>query len=217
MIISLAAFRSLSGLFIIFTDQHSPMIQTVTIYCASSKKSPAVYIQATEELAHLLIDQNIGLRYGGGAVGLMGKLADCYIERSAHIQGIIPEFMVKVEWAHPGVKDMHIVRNMHERKQELMENTDAIIALPGGTGTLEELMEVLALKRLGKFLKPIIILNTDGFYDQLISFFETMVKNHFLRAEHLNAYTVVNHPSEVISAIRHAPPWAADAIEIAPV
>lgn len=193
------------------------MIQTVTIYCASSKKTPEVYTQAAEELAHLLIDQNIGLRYGGGAVGLMGKLADCYIGRSGKIRGIIPEFMVKVEWAHPGVKDMHIVRNMHERKQELMEDTDAIIALPGGTGTLEELMEVLALKRLGKFLKPIIILNTGGFYDQLIAFFETMVENHFLRPEHLKAYVVVNHPSEVIPAIQNAPKWGADAIDKAPV
>ncbi|MBN1949652.1 MAG: TIGR00730 family Rossman fold protein [Bacteroidales bacterium] len=193
------------------------MIRTVTIYCASSKKTPPPYLKAAEELAEELLAHNIGVRYGGGALGLMGRIADVFIKGSGRIKGIIPEFMVKVEWAHPDVKDMKIVHDMHERKQGLMEDTDAIIALPGGTGTLEELMEVLALKRLGKFLKPIIILNTNGFYNPLIEFFETMVQNHFLRPEHLNAYSVVNLPEQVIPAILNAPPWSEAAIKNAPV
>jgi uncharacterized protein (TIGR00730 family) len=193
------------------------MIRSVTIFCASSRKSPVKYFRVAEELADILIEIRIGVVYGGGAVGLMGCIADRYIERGGVITGVIPEFMVKVEWAHPGVKNMLIVQDMHERKKKLVENTDAIIALPGGTGTLEELMEVLALKRLGKYLKPIIIVNTAGFYNQLIDFFHTMVREQFLRREHLDAYTLVNNPSEVIPAIFNAMQWHDDAIDRAPV
>jgi uncharacterized protein (TIGR00730 family) len=193
------------------------MIHTVTIFCASSRKSHEKYFTIALELADLLIDNNIGVIYGGGAVGLMGCIADRYIERGGRIRGIIPDFMEKVEWAHSSVRDMIIVKDMHERKKMLIENTDAVIALPGGTGTLEELMEVLALKRLGKFLKPVILLNIDGFYDQLEAFFRTMVSEHFLRHEHLDAYRMVNHPKEVIPAILNSPQWDEDAIKQAPV
>jgi hypothetical protein len=169
------------------------------------------------ELADRLIDNNIAMIYGGGAVGLMGCMADRYIEREGTIRGIIPEFMVKVEWAHPWVRDMIVVKDMHERKKKLIENTDAVIALPGGTGTLEELMEVLALKRLGKYLKPVILLNSNGFYDPLIDMFRNMVKENFLRPEHLDAYRIVDRPSEVIPAILSTPYWTEDAINNAPV
>lgn len=193
------------------------MIHSVTVFCASSRKSPEKYISVASELANILLDYNIGIVYGGGAVGLMGCIADRYIERGGDITGVIPEFMVRVEWAHPGVKNMIIVQDMHERKKKLIEGTDAVIALPGGTGTLEELMEVLALKRLGKYLRPIILVNTDGFYNQLIDFFHTMVHEQFLRHEHLETYTVVNKPSGVIAAIQNTPLWQADAIDRAPV
>lgn len=193
------------------------MIRTVTIFCASSRKSDKKYFQVATELADLLIDNDIGIIYGGGAVGLMGCIADRYLERGGRIRGVIPDFMVKVEWAHPGVEDLFIVKDMHERKRMLIENTDAVIALPGGTGTLEELMEVLALKRLGKFLNPVILLNTDGFYNELVAFFQTMVHEHFLRHEHLGAYSIVDSPNQVIPAILSSPKWDEDAINQAPV
>lgn len=193
------------------------MIRTVTIFCASSKKTHEKFIQTAIDLADILIDNSIGVNYGGGAVGLMGCIADRYLERGGRIRGVIPDFMVKVEWAHPGVEDLVIVKDMHQRKKMLIENTDAVVALPGGTGTLEELMEVLALKRLGKFLKPVILLNTDGFYDELVAFFQTMVQEHFLRHEHLEAYRLVNQPHEVIPAILSSPKWDEDAIKQAPV
>lgn len=193
------------------------MIQTVTIFCASSRKSPDLFLTTAIKLADILIDNNIRVVYGGGAVGLMGSIADRFISRGGKIRGVIPDFMVKVEWAHPGVEDLLVVKDMHERKRMLIENTDAVIALPGGTGTLEELMEVLALKRLGKYLKPVILLNTSGFYDQLEAFFNTMVKEHFLRHDHLEAYRLVNYPEEVIPAILNSPDWGEDAINQAPV
>ncbi len=193
------------------------MISAVTIFCASSRKTPKIYSQAAEQLADKLLDNDIGVVYGGGAVGLMGSIADRYIARAGKIRGVIPEFMVKVEWAHPGVKDMIIVQDMHERKKKLIEGTDAVIALPGGTGTLEELLEVLALKRLGKYLKPVVLLNTNRFYDPLIAFFNTMVDTRFLRHEHLDAYRIVHQPDEVIDAILNSPGWHEDIIKKAPV
>jgi uncharacterized protein (TIGR00730 family) len=193
------------------------MIRSVTVFCASSRKSGDKYFKAAVEIADVLIENHIAVTYGGGAVGLMGCLADRYIEKGGTIRGVIPDFMVKVEWGHPGVKDMKIVRDMHERKRLLIENTDAVIALPGGTGTLEELMEVLSLKRLGKFHKPVIIVNTDGFYNKLIEFFEIMVEENFLRPEHLNAYRVITKPLELIQAINDSSVWGEDAINSAPV
>jgi hypothetical protein len=188
------------------------MIQTVTVFCASSKHTSNKYIKATCEIADILIDNKIAVIYGGGAVGLMGCLANRYIQRGGSIRGVIPGFMVKVEWNHPLVSDMVIVHNMQERKKLLIENTDAVIAMPGGTGTLDELMEVLSLKRLGQFVKPIILVNVDGFYDGLIRFFETMVTEKFLRNEHLDTYKVINHPSELIKAINESPEWDESAI-----
>ncbi len=161
------------------------MAISVTIYAASSRKVDQKYFEATNALARTLLSKNAHVIYGGGAVGLMGTLADTYIGHGGEITGVIPEFMVKVEWAHPKVKDMIIVHDMHERKKRLIENTDAVIALPGGTGTLEELMEVITLKRLGKFNKPIFLLNTDGFYNQLHAFFHKMAEEHFLTKEEL--------------------------------
>ncbi len=193
------------------------MIKTVTVFCASSKKSSKKYFEAALGIADVLLDNNIAVVYGGGAVGLMGCLADRFIEKGGTIRGIIPDFMVKVEWSHPLVHDMIIVCDMHERKKLLIRNTDAVIALPGGTGTLEELMEVLSLKRLGKFHKPVILVNTNGFYNKLIDFFEKMVEENFLRREHLDAYRVIMTPSELIQAINDSPAWDENAIHSASV
>jgi len=193
------------------------MITSVTIFCSSSRKSPEIYSLAARKLADILIDNHIRVIYGGGAVGLMGCIADRFVERRGDIRGVIPEFMVKVEWAHKQIKDMVIVQDMHERKKKLVEGTDAVIALPGGTGTLEELMEVLALKRLGKFLKPVILLNTNSFYDPLITFFNSMVDNRFIRPVHLEAYRVVSKPADVMDAILSSPDWHEDSIQKAPV
>ncbi len=183
------------------------MAISVTIYAASSRKVDQKYFEATNALARTLLSKNAHVIYGGGAVGLMGTLADTYIGHGGEITGVIPEFMVKVEWAHPKVKDMIIVHDMHERKKRLIENTDAVIALPGGTGTLEELMEVITLKRLGKFNKPIFLLNTDGFYNQLHAFFHKMAEEHFLTKEHLQMWALVDDPENFWEIFNKAPKW----------
>lgn len=193
------------------------MSLSLTVFCASSRKVNEKYFEATRELADVLLEKNVHVVYGGGAVGLMGALADRYIEKGGEITGIIPEFMVKVEWAHPKIDRMIIVHDMHERKKKLIANTDGIIALPGGTGTLEELSEVITLKRLGKFTKPIILLNTDGFYDPLNNFFLKMAEEHFLLKEHLNMWKIINSPSEFWPALKNFPTWSKTSINSAQV
>ena len=142
-------------------------IKRVSIFCASSPGIDEIYFNAAAELARLLVKNNISIDYGGGGVGLMGEIADTVLREGGQIRGIIPVFMKEMEWSHPEVKDMILVRDMHERKYRLKKDADAIITLPGGVGTMDELMEFITLKQLGQFTKPIIILNTNGFFDPL--------------------------------------------------
>ncbi len=190
---------------------------SVTVYCASSHKVDQAYFKATIELADVLLSRNARVIYGGGSVGLMGTIANRYLEKNGSITGIIPEFMAKIEWAHPGVADMRIVHDMHERKKKLIEGTDVVIALPGGTGTLEELAEVITLKRLGKFTKPILLLNTKDFYKPLSDFFIKMAEEHFLSPEHLAMWKLIDDPADFWPALENFPTWSDDAINRAQV
>ncbi len=192
------------------------MIRKVSIFCASSQKVNKVYFQAAETLGRLLARNNIAVNYGGGEIGLMGKLANTILQENGQITGIIPRFMVEAGWSHPLVNDLLIVEDMHERKRRLRENVDAIIAMPGGVGTMEELLEMITLKQLGQVLVPIIILNINGFYDHLILFFERMIEEHFMRKIHRNIWTVVDSSDEVIKAILSAPRWDGSAVKYAP-
>ncbi|OFX84850.1 MAG: Rossman fold protein, TIGR00730 family [Bacteroidetes bacterium GWF2_33_16] len=193
------------------------MISNVCVFCASSHKVDKKYFDVAKRLAKVLVENKITTVYGGGAVGLMGQLADTVIEKNGNIIGIIPEFMMDVEWGHKSISNLIIVKDMHERKKKLIENIDAIVILPGGSGTLEETMEVITLKRLGKFIKPIIFVNTDGFYNHLFDFFDKMIEEKFMREEHRNIWSFVNTPEEIINAIESAPEWDESAISIAAV
>ncbi len=190
------------------------MISRVSVFCASSQKIDPVYFKDTLELGEILTRNNISVYYGGGAIGLMGYLADTILKNGGHITGIIPRFMIEQGWGHPEV-DHIIVGDMHERKKKLAE-TDAVIALPGGVGTMEELLEMITLKQLGKLLVPIVILNTNGFFDPLLKLFGQMIEQHFMREIHSKIWTFVNKPSEVMEAIRNAPDWDGSATKYAP-
>ena len=187
----------------------------ICVYCASSAKVDRVYFDATERLAKELVRANIEVVYGGGAIGLMGKLADTVIEQGGKIKGIMPKFMNEVEWAHKKVADFEFTDTMHERKSRFLENIDGLVTLPGGSGTLEELLEAITLKRLGQFTKPIIILNTNGFYDPLRQMLEKCVSERFMNEKHLQMWTFVNEPEDVIPGIVQATPWNEDAINFA--
>jgi uncharacterized protein (TIGR00730 family) len=189
----------------------------ICIYCASSAKIDEVYFDATERLAKILVNSKVQVIYGGGGHGLMGKLADTVLAQGGQIKGIMPQFMNEVEWAHKSVTDIEFTKTMHERKAKFLENIDALIALPGGPGTLEELLEAITLKRLGQFTKPIIILNTNGYYDPLIQMLERCVEEKFLRPIHAEMWTFVHQPEEVMSAINQSMEWDENAISFAAV
>ena len=152
----------------------------ICVYCASSAKIDSAYFEATAILAKELVKKNVNVVYGGGATGLMGKLADVVLAEGGIIKGIMPHFMNEVEWGHPKVADFVYTETMHERKAKLIEGVDAVITLAGGTGTLEELLEAITMKRLGLFDKPIIILNTNGYYNPLKTMLERCVEEQFL-------------------------------------
>lgn len=193
------------------------MIKRVCVFCASSHKVNEKYFDVAEKTAMQLVKNNITTVYGGGAVGLMGRLADVAMQNDGNVVGIIPSFMMDVEWGHKNISELIQVKDMHERKKKLIENIDAVVVLPGGSGTLEEVMEVITLKRLGKFTKPIIFINTEGFYNGLFELFDKMIEERFMREEHRNIWTSVNSPEEIISAIKSAPSWDESAINIAAV
>jgi uncharacterized protein (TIGR00730 family) len=193
------------------------MIKRVCVYCASSDKVDKVYFDAVTVLAKQLVNSNIQVIYGGGASGLMGKLADDVLHFGGHVIGIMPNFMKDVEWAHQGVSEFHFVGDMAERKKKFLDMSDALIALPGGCGTLEELFEAITLKRLGLFTKPIIILNINHFYDPLLALLDRCIAEHFMSERHRAIWSVIEDPSQIINAIQNAPEWLDDAIHYAKV
>lgn len=188
------------------------MIKKVTIYCSSSNTLPQKYYEETRRIGQLLAKNDITIVYGGGSSGLMGTLADSSLENNGTVIGVIPTFMKAVEWDHKGVNQMIETKDMAERKKILIEGTDAVIALPGGVGTFEELFEVLSAKRLGLFTHPIIIYNFEGFYDPIIKMLETCVEENFMGQQHRDIWTEVTQLEDLLTAIHNAPAWSNSAI-----
>lgn len=192
-------------------------IKKVCVYCASSDKIDQKYFEATEIIAKTLVQNNTTVVYGGGAIGLMGKLADTVLAENGRIIGIMPHFMKEVEYHHKDVNEFIFTADMHERKKQFMIGVDALITLPGGCGTFEELMEAITLKRLGVFTKPIVILNLDGYYDRLLDMMNHAVDCGFLSERHLDIWKVFEDPKDVLKAINESTPWSKEAIKFAQV
>ncbi len=193
------------------------MSKRVTVYCASSDKIDPKYFESTIAIAKILTEAKIGVVFGGGDKGLMGQLATTVVENGGKVTGIMPHFMREVEWQHKQVEDFIFVEDMSERKKQLLVDVDALIALPGGCGTLEELLEAITLKRLGKFIKPIIIFNQDGYYDPLVQMLERCIKEKFMRPEHRAIWSVITEPNQLLNAIEQAADWDESAIKFAAV
>lgn len=175
----------------------------VCIFAASSSRVDNIYAETASRLGALLASSGIDVVYGGGGIGLMGKLADSVLKNGGRITGVIPAFMKEEGWGHDSLTEMIVTADMSERKKKMFSLSDAVIALPGGVGTLEELTEAITLKQLSLFDGPIIILNTLGYYDSLFNFFEHMVENQFMRFEHKGIWESVSTPEEVISALNN--------------
>ena len=183
----------------------------ICVYCASSPKIPAIYFEHTERLGRALVAAEVEIVYGGGSSGLMGRLGDVVVDAGGKIKGIMPRFMNEVEWAHKRVVDFEFTDSMHERKARFLEGIDGLVTLPGGTGTFEELFEAITLKRLGQFSKPIVILNTGGFYDPLRAMLDRCVEQAFMHPSHLAMWTFVDEPEQVLPALQSAAPWDTEA------
>lgn len=168
-------------------------------------------------MAIILANNNISMNYGAGSVGIMGVMADEMLKMNAEVFGIIPGFMKDMGWAHPALQNIKLVDSMSERKELMMKGVDAIISMPGGVGTLEELLEAITLKQLGLFLKPIIILNTNDFYRPLLDHLKMMVDQQFMRPLHADIWQVASAPDEVLEMIENEPDWDASAIKYAAV
>src|SRR5664280_277244 len=183
---------------------------TVCIFASSSSRINKEYASAASGLGLLLATAGMDVVFGGGGIGLMGKLADAVLENGGRITGVIPSFMKDEGWDHSEVKEMILTPDMGERKKKMFALADAIIALPGGVGTLEELTEAITLKQLGLFRGPIIILNTLNFYKSLIDFLEHMVSGNFLRYEHKGMWEIAETIEEVIALLNKKDGWHHD-------
>jgi uncharacterized protein (TIGR00730 family) len=192
-------------------------IRCATVYASSSNALHEDYYRDARQVGEILGDAGIHIRYGGGGVGLMRAMADAALARGGHVHGVIPDFLNTVEHGHKSLPQLDVVRSMAERKQKMLENSDAVVALPGGSGTLEELFEVLTLKRLGQFLGPVVLVNTRGYYDRCVQFLQYSIDERFMSAEHLKMWSVIEEPKALLEAFDKAPGWSASARSIAAV
>jgi uncharacterized protein (TIGR00730 family) len=190
---------------------------TVCVFASSSSRIDPKYVQAAAELGSLFARSKMKVIYGGGGIGLMGALADAVIENGGSITGVIPSFMNDEGWGHPGLNNMIVTTDMGDRKKNMFARADAVVALPGGIGTLEELTEAITLKQLGLFKGPVVILNTLDFYKSLFDFLEHMVSGNFMRSEHKDMWLIADTPEEVLNALSNDKGWIDDPRKIAKI
>jgi len=192
-------------------------IKRICVFAASSPGIAGVFLEHGRRMASIMAGEGIEMVYGAGSRGIMGRMADTLLSEGGSVTGIIPGFMLEMGWSRDHLTHLIVVETMAQRKQLMIENVDAVIAMPGGIGTLEELTEVMTLKQLGKFTAPIIILNAEGYYDTLLELFNQMTEKRFMRDIHSQLWTTVTKPEEVLDAILNAPPWDSSAIKYAAV
>jgi uncharacterized protein (TIGR00730 family) len=179
-------------------------LRSVTVYCGSNAGADPAYAEATRGLARLLVDSDIRIVYGGASLGLMGVLADTAMEAGGEVIGIMPQALFDREIGHRGVSDLRVVASMHERKALMAELADGFIALPGGIGTLEELIEVYTWSQLGIHRKPLGVLNVNGYYDKLAGFLDDAVHQRFLPAQHRDVLIFEPDPETLLARMAGA-------------
>ena len=192
-------------------------IQRVCVYCASSRKSHPEYLEAANRLGRMLAQHLVTVVYGGGSLGSMGELANGALSEGGKVIGILPRFMNDLEWGHKSLTELRLVDDLHTRKRLMIEGVDAIIALPGGSGTLEELFEAITWKRLGLYLNPIVMVNTRGFFAPCVELLETCIRERFMDTRHSSMWMIVDKPEDVVHAIKSAPQWHASALNFAEI
>jgi uncharacterized protein (TIGR00730 family) len=182
-------------------------IKNVCVYSASSTKIAPAYFATAEELGRLLAMRGINLINGAGSIGLMAATSNAALAAGGSVTGVIPRFMVEQGWNHTGLTQLVETETMHERKQLMAEMSDGVIALPGGCGTMEELLEIITWKQLGLYLKPIVILNVNGFYNPLLEMLQQAIDENFMRREHGSIWQVATTAEEAIELLYTTPWW----------
>ena len=183
------------------------MVRNVAVYAASSTQVDEVYFEAARALGRELAAHGITLINGAGNMGLMQASADACMQAGGEAVGIIPRFMIEQNWHHTGMTRLIETPDMHSRKQAMAQMSDGCVALPGGCGTLEELLEVITWKQLGLYLYPIVILNVKGYYAPLISMLEQAAELYFMRIYHLNIWSVAQTAEEAVCQLLSTPRW----------
>jgi uncharacterized protein (TIGR00730 family) len=185
------------------------------VYAASSPQVAQEYLDAAFAVGETIAKAAHTVVYGGGSNGLMGALANGALKHEGKVIGILPKFMADLEWGHPGLTHLDLVEDMRERKHKLLTDSDAVIALPGGCGTLEELFEAITLKRLGLYFNPIVLLNTRGYYNGLQQFMQHVIAEKFMNPDHSQMWSMVDSVDELMPRILSTPKWREDARDYA--
>lgn len=174
----------------------------IALYCGSRFGNKPIYKEKAIHLAQSIAEQGFGIVYGGASIGLMGQVADTVTEYGGEVVGVIPEFMLDYEIAHSTLTELHIVQTMHERKALMAERASAFVALPGGLGTFEEILEIATWGQLNQHQKPMMLYNVNGFYDHMIAQLDHAVQEGFLPPQHRAKLIVCNHADQIINAIK---------------
>ncbi len=185
-----------------------PEMKAVCVFCGSRAGDLPEYAEAARSMGALLARQGKTVVYGGGRVGMMGEMADAALEAGGKVVGIIPDFLKAREVGHMEITELIVVSSMHERKMKLAGMSDGFIAMPGGIGTMDEVCEILTWRQLGLHQKPVAFLNTEGYYDKFLDWFEFMAKEGFYSENHLNQLIVSDDPEELIRLMESFEPMS---------
>jgi uncharacterized protein (TIGR00730 family) len=175
--------------------------QSIVVYCASSVGVNPIYNEVATELGQKMAARNIRLIYGGGGFGLMGNVADAVLQNGGEVTGVIPNFLADLEVAHNTLTEIHFVETMHERKYRMVQLAKGVITLPGGYGTFDELFEILAWRQLKLYDGPVVMINTNGFYDLVLQQLDRMVADGFLKAANRDLLLVADSVDEALTMI----------------
>lgn len=178
-------------------------MKTIAVYCGSSTGINPIYMKEARKLGEILVENGIDLVYGGATVGCMGAVADAVLEAGGKVIGVIPEKLKSVEIAHQKLTELHVVKTMHERKALMADYADGFIALPGGSGTLEEWFEVFTWAQIGYHQKPCALLNINNYYSPIVSLFDHMIEQGFVKSEYKDLVVIENDSNELINKLKN--------------
>jgi uncharacterized protein (TIGR00730 family) len=180
-------------------------IASLCVYCGSSSQVPSIHLETAAAFGRLLAEAGVQLVFGGGRIGLMGRMADAAIAAGGRVVGVIPEYLQNLEIGHDGVAELVVVDSMHTRKRRMFELADAFAVLPGGLGTLDETFEMVTWRQLGMHEKPLVVVDVDGYWKPLQGLIEHMVRAGYCRPEHRGLMTFVDRIEDVLPTLKALP------------